>query len=109
MAKILLLGAGKSATVLIEELAKWEKDGRIKLTLCDPNYEQLMPQFEQIIQHSLQWNDLDVTNEKALSEAIMANDLVISMVPARFHPIVARWCLHHRCHLITRSYTSQDM
>ena len=109
MAKILLLGAGKSATVLIEELAKWEANGRIKLTLCDPNYEQLKPQFEQIIQNSIQWNDLDVTNEKALSKIIMANDLVISMVPARFHPIVARWCLHHRCHLITPSYTSQDM
>ena len=78
MAKILLLGAGKSATVLIEELAKWEADGRIKFTLCDPNYEQLKPQFNEIVQHSLQWNDLDVTNEKALSEAIMANDLVIS-------------------------------
>ena len=30
MAKILLLGAGKSATVLIEELAKWEADGRVR-------------------------------------------------------------------------------
>ena len=36
-------------------------------------------------------------------------DLVISMLPARFHPEVARDCIDTRTHLITPSYISEEM
>jgi saccharopine dehydrogenase (NADP+, L-glutamate forming)/spermidine synthase len=52
---------------------------------------------------------LDLADEKALDAEIGRADLVISLVPAGFHPLVARSCLRGRKGLVTTSYVSQAM
>jgi saccharopine dehydrogenase-like NADP-dependent oxidoreductase len=36
-------------------------------------------------------------------------DIAISLVPAPFHPNIARACIKHKKHLITSSYISPEM
>ena len=43
------------------------------------------------------------------ADLISIHDIVISMLPARFHPEVATLCLRYSKHLLTASYISEDM
>ena len=52
---------------------------------------------------------LDLADEPALSDLVSGHDLVISLVPYAFHPLVGRHCLEHGRHLITASYVSPEM
>ena len=52
---------------------------------------------------------LDVFNEAQRREAVGNSDLVISMLPARFHFEVAKDCLEFGKHLVTASYVSDEM
>ncbi|NNK88006.1 MAG: saccharopine dehydrogenase, partial [Flavobacteriaceae bacterium] len=51
----------------------------------------------------------DVFDEQSRSEAIQASDIVISMLPARFHMEVARDCIRYSKHMVTASYVSREM
>jgi alpha-aminoadipic semialdehyde synthase len=52
---------------------------------------------------------LDVSDERALSEAVSAADVVVSLLPAPMHPQVAKHCIAHGKHLVTASYVSPEM
>src|SRR5690606_2059732 len=52
---------------------------------------------------------LDVFNEIQRREAIENSDLVISMLPARYHIGVAKDCLEFGKHMVTASYISKEM
>ena len=47
--------------------------------------------------------------KQALSELVAVHDLVISLVPYSFHPLVANHCLEKRKNLVTASYVSEEM
>lgn len=55
---------------------------------------------------ALSFNALDAAER---ADEITAADLVISMLPARFHPEIAEDCLNYNTHLITPSYVSPEM
>ena len=70
---------------------------------------------EQKAEHILQ-NDpkgsvkrLDVTNPLALKKEVAANDIVVSLVPYTFHPLIARACIMERRSMVTTSYVSKDI
>jgi saccharopine dehydrogenase-like NADP-dependent oxidoreductase len=52
---------------------------------------------------------LDIFNETQLEAEIAQADVVVSMLPARFHPEVALICLKHSKHLLTASYESPEV
>ena len=52
---------------------------------------------------------LDVFNELQLNAEVQAADIVVSMLPARFHPVVAISCLKHSKSMLTPSYESHEM
>jgi alpha-aminoadipic semialdehyde synthase len=53
---------------------------------------------------------LDAGNDiRRLSKLIDEADVVVSLLPAPMHPIVARECIRHRTHLVTASYESAEM
>ncbi len=52
---------------------------------------------------------LDVSDHAALSSAISAADLVVSLVPFHLHATVAKVAIEHRVHLVTTSYVSPEM
>jgi len=53
--------------------------------------------------------NLDLADEATLATLVGDHDLVISLVPFGFHPLVATHCLEQGRNLITASYVSQEM
>ncbi|MES2849854.1 MAG: saccharopine dehydrogenase C-terminal domain-containing protein [Bacteroidota bacterium] len=102
MKTILLLGAGKSATVLIDYLIKTAAENKWKFIIADANKQQILAKtnnspFAEAVA-------LDVTNEKQRSKLIERAHVVISMMPPSLHFLIAKDCVEYRKHLLTASY-----
>lgn len=106
MNKILVIGAGKSSGMLIEYLSK-HANGALAVTVADESEELAREKTQNM--SSTQAVPFDVTDEVLRKSLIGANDLVISLLPPHLHVSVAKECVALRKHLITASYTSEDM
>ncbi len=103
MQKILVLGAGMVAAPLVRYLldlgygltvTSLVLEDAVKLVGDDPRGTALR---------------LEMSDEKSLSDLVEAHDLVISLVPYSYHPLVANHCLEKRKNLVTASYVSEEM
>ena len=107
MKTIVLIGAGKSATVLIDYLIGEAEKNNWKFIIADTNQEQILLKtnnspFAEAVQ-------LDVTNEDQRSALIQRAHVVISMMPPALHFLVAKDCVEYRKHLLTASYLDDKM
>lgn len=104
---ITIFGAGLSASTLIQYLLNHSTKHNWKIRVGDIS-EELAAQ--KINHHpngyAFAFNLFD--NEQKERE-IQGADAVISMLPARFHPIVAECCVRHKTHMLTASYVSKEM
>lgn len=105
MKNILLLGAGQSASTLIEYLLKLSDNKGWNISIGDVD-ENLANEKGKGRARGFAFN---VTNETQLTDEVSKVDLVISMLPARFHMIVAHACLKLSKHLVTASYVNEEM
>lgn len=107
MNRILILGAGRSATSLIKYLLAASESNDWKVIVAD--YALQLAQ-EKVGNHpngkAIAFN---INKEEERDAVVQEADVVISMLPARFHPSVAEACLSFGKHLITASYVSDDM
>jgi len=107
MRQILIIGAGKSTSVLISYLLKKSESENLYLTIGDldiENAKKLSQNHERckaIV--------LDVFNKDSRESAIKDADIVISMLPARFHIEAAKDCIKYKKSLVTASYVSKEM
>lgn len=53
--------------------------------------------------------ELDVHNDKKLENLITNAEVVVSLLPYKFHVKVAKLCIKHNKHLVTTSYVSKEM
>ena len=106
MRKILILGAGRSSTTLINYLISQSKSSGFDVFVADENISVAKEKIGNGAGTALQIN---VEESGQLSSEIEKADLVISMLPAKYHDTVAEVCLHHSKHLITASYVSEKM
>ncbi|MGV3586728.1 MAG: saccharopine dehydrogenase C-terminal domain-containing protein [Adhaeribacter sp.] len=105
MPHTLLLGAGRSATVLIAYLFRQANILGWRVTVADLSVAHL-PKPEQ---EYLQVISLNIQDEAQLKAQMQEADLIISLLPATYHPIIARWCLNLRKNLITASYVTPEI
>ena len=107
MRNILIIGAGRSTTSLIRYLIEKSSSENLHITIGDISLESAQkltknhPNAKGIL--------LDVFNKKQREEAIKSADIVISMLPARFHVEVAKDCISYGKNLVTASYISDEM
>ena len=107
MKRILVLGAGLSTTSLINYLLKHAEaeDWQIILGDLDP----------EVAEKKLNGNTrgkairFDICDLTAHKNHLQEADLVVSMLPARFHHLVAEVCLEHKKNMVTASYVSAEM
>jgi saccharopine dehydrogenase-like NADP-dependent oxidoreductase len=104
--RLLLLGAGRSASSLINYLLKCAPQENWQLTVADVNPAHLEPVLAAHTDYA-RAVAFDIQNETLLVELVREADLVISMLPALFHPTVARVCVQYKRHLATASYVSE--
>lgn len=57
----------------------------------------------------MHYRQVNVTDEPARDREVREADLVISMLPARFHPLVALSCVKFAKNLFTASYESKEL
>lgn len=102
MNSILIFGAGKSATYLIEYLCKVCDENEWELSVCDTNLR--LAQSKIAGSRRAKAISIDVSNDKERSSLIQKANVVISMLPPHLHSLVARDCVAYSKHLLTASY-----
>ncbi|MHA7844529.1 MAG: saccharopine dehydrogenase family protein, partial [Winogradskyella sp.] len=107
MRKILIIGAGKSSSYLIKYLLDKSQSENLEITIGDVNVENA----QKLVGKNADVNiiHLDVFNSESRSKAVKNADIVISMLPARFHIEVAKDCITYKKHMVTASYVSKEM
>lgn len=100
---ILLFGAGKSATVLIDYLLENAITEGWKVVVVDADIELAKSKIGY--SKNADAVSFDVSDEKQRSHYIRKADIVISMLPPALHIEVAKDCIASHKHLLTASYT----
>jgi saccharopine dehydrogenase-like NADP-dependent oxidoreductase len=104
---ILIIGAGKSATYLIEYLLNQGLEHNWQITLADANLAQAAQRVQSAKNgKAIQFDVNDIT---ALQVLVQNHDIVVSMLPANMHGEVAKACVAHGKHMVTASYVSETM
>ncbi|HLS71034.1 MAG TPA: saccharopine dehydrogenase C-terminal domain-containing protein [Chitinophagaceae bacterium] len=106
MKSVLVIGAGKSSTYLIDYLINNSKN-LWRVTVMDTDIRAISekikgsPKVEAAV--------VSVDNDKERRALVKNADLVISLLPPRFHHIVGKDCLEFKKHLITASYVTPEL
>ena len=106
MRNILIVGAGKSSPYLIKYLLDKSQKEELLIHIADldTNHLKKYQKYE-----NCKVSPINISNEKERDKFILESDLVISMLPARFHIILAKSCLKLKRNLLTASYVSEEM
>ena len=107
MRNILIIGAGRSASSLIQYLLKKSEVENLHLTIGDLALE--LAQRKTNNHPNATAIQLDINNETQRHAEIQKADIVISMLPAHMHIEVARDCILFKKHMVTASYVSDAM
>ncbi|MCW3076725.1 MAG: saccharopine dehydrogenase L-glutamate-forming [Bacteroidetes bacterium] len=107
MIKILIIGAGRSATSLIEYMLTNSLIYDWKITVADVDQQVAEGKIRGHVNGSAV--SFDIANEDKRRSIIREHDFVISMLPAFMHGDVARDCVEFGKHMATASYVSDDM
>lgn len=107
MRKILVIGSGKSSSYLIKYLLDKSIKENLHIIVGDIDIRNAQ---KLINNHAHgQAISLDVFNSQSRKNAVENADIVISMLPARYHIEVARDCITYGKNMVTASYVSKEM
>lgn len=107
MRKILIIGSGKSSAYLIKYLLSKSEKENLFVIVADKHIAKIKILLNN---HSnSKAIKLDVFNDNSREKEILAADIVISMLPARFHLMVAKDCIKYSKNMLTASYISDEM
>ncbi|MEO5990058.1 MAG: saccharopine dehydrogenase C-terminal domain-containing protein [Ferruginibacter sp.] len=107
MKTVVLFGAGKSATVLISYLLKEAENNNWQIIIADSNKDiieqktKLHPSSEAV--------EVDITDTDKRHFIIKKADVVISMMPASLHILIAQDCIEFKKNLLTASYVDENI
>ena len=107
MKNILIIGAGKSSSSLIKYLLEKSNKENLMLTIGDISTENALKLIDN--HKNAEAIQLDILDNIQREKAIKRSDIVISMLPARFHTEVAKDCIKFKKHMVTASYVSKEM
>src|SRR5882672_3248970 len=107
MKKILVLGAGRSSSALISYLIKNAPANGWQITVGD--FSRVVALERVGSSPHAQAITFNIENSEESKNAIRSADVVISLIPANLHPLVAKICLSEKKHLLTASYVSDEM
>jgi saccharopine dehydrogenase-like NADP-dependent oxidoreductase len=107
MKQVLVLGAGRSATSLINYLLDHAEAENWSITVADHDEAMAKRKVDGAERGTAM--AFDARNSDSRRELIASHDLVISMLPARMHIDVVKDCIDLKTHIITPSYISEEM
>lgn len=107
MNNILVIGAGRSATALINYVLDQAKKYNWNVTISDNNLELAKQKVNNHPNGRAVWLDVMKVNDRR--DLIGRADIVVSLLPAHLHLEVGHDCILLKKHLITASYVSKEM
>lgn len=107
MKKILLFGAGKSATVLIDYLLHHTLADNYTLTVVDANLSLAEAKIGNALGATAA--SFDIADGEKRKAHIQEADIVISLLPPALHILVAKDCVTYKKNLLTASYVDAAM
>lgn len=107
MKNILLFGAGKSATGLIDYLLANAPKQKWHITVADHDLSLIKSKTGKSYYATAA--TLDIKDTAARQQLIRDTDLVISLLPAQLHIVIAKDCLECRKDLLTASYIDSEV
>jgi saccharopine dehydrogenase-like NADP-dependent oxidoreductase len=107
MRNILIIGAGRSASSLIQYLLNKSEAENLHLTIGDLSLE--LAQRKTNNHKNATAIAFDIFDETQRNIEIRKADIVISMLPAHMHIEVAKDCIRYKKHMVTASYISDAM
>src|SRR5215211_5422694 len=107
MNKVLLFGAGKSATVLIDYLLENAGKENWQLTVADANLKLAKSKIGD--SYFAEAVSFDIHDAEKRHEYIRNADIVISLLPPDLHFIVAKDCIEFSKNLLTASYVDDKI
>lgn len=107
MKNILLFGAGKSATILIDYLLQHAARQKWHVTVADHDLQLVKSKTGK--SYYATPVALDVKDANSRENLIKEADLVISLLPPALHILVARDCIQFKKHLLTASYLDAEV
>lgn len=107
MKQILLFGAGKSATSLIDYLIRQAGLHQFHLVVADGDYD--LAKQKTADSGNATAVRADIRDAEKRNALIARADIVISLLPPALHALVAESCLAAGRHLLTASYADEKM
>ena len=107
MRRILLFGAGKSSTCLIDYLVTKLKKNDWYLVVCDADLS--LASSKTGSSENTEAVSINVEDEDERQKLIHPADIVISMLPPSLHFLIAKDCLHFSKNLLTASYVDENI
>uniref|UniRef100_A0A3B3TXY5 Aminoadipate-semialdehyde synthase n=1 Tax=Poecilia latipinna TaxID=48699 RepID=A0A3B3TXY5_9TELE len=105
MKRVLLLGSGYVSGPVVEYLSRDEGTQVTVASMLLKQAEELAARYPNTIPIMLDAS----SQEGHLDSLVTDHDLVISMLPYSFHPIVAKHCIRRKVNMVTASYLSPAM
>ncbi|HYM93747.1 MAG TPA: saccharopine dehydrogenase NADP-binding domain-containing protein, partial [Chitinophagaceae bacterium] len=107
MKTILLFGAGKSATVLIDYLLENAIPENWKIVVVDADLKLAQSKIGNSARASA--NSFDINDSGERIKHIRHSDIVISLLPPTLHYLVAQDCVKYNKNLLTASYLDSQI
>lgn len=107
MKRILVLGAGRSSASLIRYLLDNAQACEWTVTVGDVSIEAARGKIGS--SENGRAVEFDVSNIELSKLVIAQSDIVISLLPPAYHPLVAVRCLEAGKHFLTASYVSDEL
>lgn len=105
--KILVIGAGKSTSYLLDYFLTRAETEDLKIHIADLNPEAVPAQIREHAR--VEVSSLDIFNVGERKALLPTADIVVSMLPAKLHILIAEDCLALGKNLVTASYVSKEM
>jgi len=107
MKHILVFGAGKSSTSLIDYLVKEAAVSKWQITVADASLSQAQSKTGNSIYAKAV--EVAIENEAERNRLVASADIVISLLPPALHFLVAQDCLQFKKNLLTASYIDDNI
>ena len=105
--KILVVGAGRTASTLIQYLQKNAEKQNWQITVADQSFELAKARAGK--NRFTKPLKFDVFNDTQRDDEISVADVVVSLLPETLHVYLVKDCLKYKVHLVTASYVSDQM
>jgi saccharopine dehydrogenase-like NADP-dependent oxidoreductase len=107
MKNLLIIGAGRSSTVLIEYILEQAREHNFFITVADADIEAARKKVNDHPKGRAIW--LDASKVQDRRDVINRHDVVVSMLPPQMHLEVAQDCISLGKHMVTASYVSKQV